>query len=466
MRRIIFYSWQSDLPNATNRGLIQKALEVAAHAIAADDSVAVEPVIDRDTAGVPGSPDIAATIFGKISASDVFVADVSIISKPRKGRATPNPNVLIELGYALKAVGPERVILVFNEAYGKFADLPFDLRTRRVLTYKMPEETAERAPERAALAGKLEEALRWALGHAPAPQAEVNPVFTALEEGRPNRVLLVRRTLEKLFTDIEARQPRKHSEGGTVDDLIAAIGQTQELVAEFSKLAETIAAMNDIDSGIEAATFFGRMFEKCDTPAGFSGSFSNADFDYYKFLTHEMIVTLFAYPLREQRWDLLKRLLQEPIILRHSRRLNGPQSVDWGHAISGSYLLIDEGQKRSRISLQADILKERHTLGGLGAILPMDELMAADFFLYLNSIARVGWRWLPWTLLFMTSAPVFLLKAERKETAERLAATLGMTVTDLKSLLIEKAPEVRRLFDRGFWDYPIGADLVARIGTK
>lgn len=52
-----FYSWQSDLPNKTNRTLIQEALERALGAVAADSAGAVVPAIDRDTAGVPGSPD-------------------------------------------------------------------------------------------------------------------------------------------------------------------------------------------------------------------------------------------------------------------------------------------------------------------------------------------------------------------------------------------------------------------------
>src|SRR5437762_1027989 len=82
MRRIIFYSWQSDLPNATNRGLIQTALEDAAAAVTADDTIAIEPVVDRDTQGVAGSPDISSTIFAKITAADIFVADVSIVCRP------------------------------------------------------------------------------------------------------------------------------------------------------------------------------------------------------------------------------------------------------------------------------------------------------------------------------------------------------------------------------------------------
>src|SRR5438105_94039 len=105
MPHTIFYSWQSDLPNASNRGFIQTALERAGKALSADDALNVQPVIERDTQGIPGAPDIAKVIFEKIAAADVFVADVSIVTGQHEGRPSPNPNVLVELGYALKAIG-------------------------------------------------------------------------------------------------------------------------------------------------------------------------------------------------------------------------------------------------------------------------------------------------------------------------------------------------------------------------
>jgi hypothetical protein len=179
MKRVVFYSWQSDLPNAANRGFILTALEIAAEKIAADKSVEVEPVIDRDTQGVSGSPDISTTIFAKIATADVFVADVSIIAKPRKGRPTPNPNVMIELGYALRAHGPDKILMVFNEAYGRIADLPFDLKMRRTIPYNEPEKNTDRSTGRKALAGKLEAALKTALSMK-AEEAEPNLVAPAL----------------------------------------------------------------------------------------------------------------------------------------------------------------------------------------------------------------------------------------------------------------------------------------------
>ena len=115
----VFYSWQSDLPNSTNRGFIEKALNNAAKAIRNDDSIKVELAIDRDTQDVPGSPDIPSAIVEKIEKSQIFVCDVSIINKRSKFRKTPNPNVLFELGYAIKTLGLERIVMVMNTAFGK-----------------------------------------------------------------------------------------------------------------------------------------------------------------------------------------------------------------------------------------------------------------------------------------------------------------------------------------------------------
>ncbi len=160
MPSVVFYSWQSDLPNSTNRSFIQRALEKAARSIGADDTVKVEPVIDRDTAGVPGSPDIAATILQKIDDCEVFVCDISIVNARSRKRPTPNPNVLIELGYALKSLGWSRIVMVFNLAEAPIEKLPFDLRLKRVITYKSRARETDRVPERQRLASTLTGALR------------------------------------------------------------------------------------------------------------------------------------------------------------------------------------------------------------------------------------------------------------------------------------------------------------------
>lgn len=183
MDQQVFYSWQSDHPNSTNRGFIQKALEESVDALREDDALAVEPVVDRDTLGLPGAPDIVHSIFEKIELASVVVCDVSIISEPSAKRPTPNPNVLVELGYALKALGHARVLLVMNTAYGEVKKLPFDLDHRRVITYEAREGDSDKGAKRRELARKLTLGLKSILAHhSQAESAEDASPVELLEE--------------------------------------------------------------------------------------------------------------------------------------------------------------------------------------------------------------------------------------------------------------------------------------------
>ncbi|MCE9556623.1 MAG: hypothetical protein K8T91_25010 [Planctomycetes bacterium] len=167
MADTIFYAWQSDLPGSTNRSFIEDCLERAVKDLKADGSLKVDPCVDRDTTGQPGSPDIAETIFEKIDACAAFVGDVSIVNAGAIDRLTPNPNVLIELGRATKSVGFDRIICIFNTITGKVEDLPFDIRKRRVLTYSLQagEEKAEVRPKLVkALSGALRSILEIPVG--------------------------------------------------------------------------------------------------------------------------------------------------------------------------------------------------------------------------------------------------------------------------------------------------------------
>lgn len=129
----IFWSWQSDHDGKISRHLVREALELAAASLNEDLAVEEperEVSVDHDRKGVPGSPDLAAVILEKIRTSDVFAADVTPVGTtanepPKK---LMNPNVAIELGYALHTITDRRLIMVMNSAFGSRADLPFDLQ--------------------------------------------------------------------------------------------------------------------------------------------------------------------------------------------------------------------------------------------------------------------------------------------------------------------------------------------------
>jgi len=161
----VFYSWQADLPSRATRAFVEECLERAAKTVRADNSLNVDVRIDRDTADVGGSPAIAETILKKIAGAEIFVPDVSIVARTKDGKACPNPNVLLELGYAVSVLGWDRIIMVMNTAFGPITDLPFDLRGRRVMPYVVDAEAgAPKAEQRRNLEAKLTEAIAAILG--------------------------------------------------------------------------------------------------------------------------------------------------------------------------------------------------------------------------------------------------------------------------------------------------------------
>lgn len=137
---IFFYSWQSD-HRATKQFIetcLQQAIEQLNEKIELQESERpsedLKIKLDRDTLGVPGIPEITTTIFNKIENCDVFIADVSFVGKGigKAERLLPNPNVLIELGYAIGKIGHERILLLMDTRYGKpEGNIPFDLAHRR-----------------------------------------------------------------------------------------------------------------------------------------------------------------------------------------------------------------------------------------------------------------------------------------------------------------------------------------------
>jgi hypothetical protein len=160
MKVTIFYSWQSDLPNNTNRGFIERALSKAIESIKAEAEMVIDPCLERDVQGETGTPDIAQTIFRKIDECRIFVGDVSIINPTTQiDRKTPNPNVLLELGYAARTLSWDYVICIYNTAFGDIKDLPFDLLTKLMCVYTVTKDQGEKSEEREKLTSKLKAAL-------------------------------------------------------------------------------------------------------------------------------------------------------------------------------------------------------------------------------------------------------------------------------------------------------------------
>lgn len=161
MVKSIFFAWQLDREADDNKSFIWDSIKSACAELQNEMSPELSPRPERDTEGVSGSPDIVQTIFRKIDECSIFVADVTFIAETDSNKYIPNPNVLLELGYAVRTIGWERTVLVLNSAFGKADNLPFNMSQHRwPIEYRVTPQTQVRQKRYESLTCALTEAFK------------------------------------------------------------------------------------------------------------------------------------------------------------------------------------------------------------------------------------------------------------------------------------------------------------------
>lgn len=260
------------------------------------------------------------------------------------------------------------------------------------------------------------------------------------------------------------------------DDLVTSIERTLPLATTFARVADEAAVHNSREAAIGLFRGFASLFSKYNLPPGFSGLFYDVQFDLPKFVGHELMVILFSALIGEGRWHIVADLCRETVLI--------PKEGHAGHAetpvtylYASEYVkLLDHRNERlklNRLSVHADILKERHEQGELGEVSPWRRFQDADIFLYLRSALKPDkldlWDvWRPWSATLLRSCPGYLLDAVQRERAERLRLALGLqSVSEFRTRLRERAGGLSELFgSRNPFFHPFAGLNPDSIGTN
>ena len=456
----IFYSWQSDLDSDSTINFIENVIGIVIKELKKEGELRVEPVLDRDISGETGSPDITRAIFDKVKNSCIFIGDVSIIKKIRsekKVKSTPNPNVLIELGYALGVIGEEKVILVMNEHFGKVGTLPFDLSHRHVKTFTLTPNASKEDIEEAetVLKRKLKSEIKQILQNEPISSHNTKP-FDAITNNKPNQESLVRAYMkesEKTIADSSPHYNPKNA-GEWDKNFDEALSNSIPLVTDFAQLTKRIAEMDDATKVAKILyEGFGDILnnytiENLSQP---NSTIPKYDFDYAKFLGYELFVTFIAALIQEKKWEILKQVLEVKLYAR-IENLDNPIVVHSFTSMSSVVKTFQDRQYRMNNSygdpLQSVLLKDRHSVGNLAEIVPIESLANADYFLYLRGIVENrdgGSDWLGWCIPYITRIPEYIHRAENIKEAKLLCSLLQIdSVEELRKVLVDAKDKVKR----------------------
>ena len=139
----IFYSWQNDTDG--DRQYVRNVLQNSVDALMKELEVDIQ--IDSDSRDEDGEKSIDVAILKKIANCDFFVCDVTPVEKLHPSdevyKEMPNPNVMLELGFAIGNIGWERCILVWNTLRGAQQNAPFDIRNHITTGYEFSKEMSK-----------------------------------------------------------------------------------------------------------------------------------------------------------------------------------------------------------------------------------------------------------------------------------------------------------------------------------
>jgi hypothetical protein len=145
---VIFYIWQSDLKRSRNH--VDEALKLVVAEAAREWNVGRPLRVETGSMIGDGAVPIDSKIFERIRAAAIVVADFTPVGEFCDARC-PNPNVLVEVGFALGCKEPEQVWLTewtgaheSGSASAGKGPLPFDVDKVHRLTYAQPADLRKR----------------------------------------------------------------------------------------------------------------------------------------------------------------------------------------------------------------------------------------------------------------------------------------------------------------------------------
>lgn len=284
---------------------------------------------------------------------------------------------------------------------------------------------------------------------------------------------IYREFLVNLLSDILAMKPDFAQYAEYDEAIVEQIVRGLPLSYRFTEAAVIAAKAENADALKTMYRFFGDMLKLYDVPEGFSGSYHRTDFDGFKFLGYEMFVGLMAAILRYDQWSLLGELLDEDLFIEktHDSRYQPFVRVS---SYAGS---LDEIRNRRlnlrRISVMADMIKERFTNTELSELMSHKEFLEADYFLFMRTVCHEEDTkylynvWCPRASIWLDHPPSYVVKAESVRFLQRILPATGfVTWEEFVEKLKLKHGSFEKYFSSGWKDSPLQYFDLNKLGTR
>jgi hypothetical protein len=266
--------------------------------------------------------------------------------------------------------------------------------------------------------------------------SDLKRVLDQLKEGRP----AASATLGEYLTGVAgAFETMRIRNDGKVEFDQQVVESIESFLPTRQDLLSVMRSVARYQPNEENIVKFHRFFEKLlphyvPIITGNSFSYSDTDFDNYKYIVHELYLYLVAILLDEERFDQAKLFIDADLYIERNHFFNNEQMVP-PSAINCDLRSLQDRNLRlklNKISLHAELLNQQSKLSEV----PFASLAQADIVLFL-ALGKKELIWWPHTAVHLMSygtiLPLFARANSRKYFAKMRPILSGDSVEQFKA---------------------------------
>ena len=259
-------------------------------------------------------------------------------------------------------------------------------------------------------------------------RVKLKRALEAIRSGRSNFLGATTEYLDELVTGFESFRPDTSAEPFD-EEVVVSIEKFIPYRNEYISLVEALARYTEDDAFIdEIKTFFEKMHVYTYRPDHIR-SWNEEHWDVFKFIFHELFLYTTSILITRKRFSCVQQLINGNYLVKDSYGNMALKDISAFRNPIQSLNRRNTRLKLERLSLQADLLKERCT----GTSVNFNELMQADFTLYISRLIHdTDNHWLGWfpiTNLYTTfdhSGFELFIRCESSKEFNNLKTLLGI----------------------------------------
>lgn len=279
--------------------------------------------------------------------------------------------------------------------------------------------------------------------------------------------------LKNILRELEQTKPDFSKFADYDEAIVAQIKEGMPISYRFIEAALLASKYSNVDAIEVIYNSFGDALKLYEVPDGFSGSYRTTDFDGYKFLIFEIFVSFIAALIKYDNWEIIGNILTNDLFVEKGSESKYVPFV----RISDYVVSLDEIRNKRlnlrRISVMANLLKERFTQSQLSELMQHKEFLEADYLLFMRT-ACLGEDlqdfyhvWCPRSCVWLDRPPSYIVKSESKRFLEKIVRATGFEKTEEFVENLKRSHSMFTEYFRSGWKRdPLEYFDLNRIGTR